>query len=60
MPSWTREPLGLPTLPVAHDRVAGVLGRVATRAVRWASSGDRELAAGLRASATARSEQWAS
>jgi uncharacterized protein (DUF2236 family) len=53
MPPWTREPLGLPVLPVAHDRVADALGRAATRVVRWATTGDREHAARLRASATA-------
>jgi uncharacterized protein (DUF2236 family) len=51
MPDWTREPLGLPTLPVAHDRVADALGHVATRTVRWATASDRALAAQLRASA---------
>ena len=50
MPEWTREPLALPRLPVAHDRVADALGRVATRTVRWATAGDRALAAQLRAS----------
>ncbi|HEX3221549.1 MAG TPA: oxygenase MpaB family protein [Nocardioides sp.] len=52
MPQWTREPLDLPTLPVAHDRVADALGRVATRTVRWATSGDRALTARLDATAT--------
>jgi uncharacterized protein (DUF2236 family) len=51
MPEWSREPLGLPRLPVAHDRVADVLGRAATRTVRWATSGDRAVVAGLRVSA---------
>jgi uncharacterized protein (DUF2236 family) len=51
MPEWTRPPLGLPTLPVAHDRVADVLGRAATRTVRWATAGDRDLAARLHAEA---------
>ena len=51
MPGWTREPLGLPTLPVAHDQVADALGRVATRTVRWATAGDRARAAQLRRTA---------
>jgi uncharacterized protein (DUF2236 family) len=51
MPHWTREPLGLPTLPVAHDRVADALGHVATRTVRWATASDRAMAAQLHASA---------
>jgi len=53
MPDWTREPLRLPRFPVAHDRVADVLGRVGTRTVRWATSSDRAMAAQLRASAAA-------
>jgi uncharacterized protein (DUF2236 family) len=53
MPTWTREPLGLPTFPVAHDRVAHVLGRVATRTVRWAIAGDQAHAAQLHARAAA-------
>jgi uncharacterized protein (DUF2236 family) len=52
MPDWSRGPLELPTLPVAHDRVADVLGRVATRTVRWATMNDRAFVAELRASAT--------
>ena len=52
MPEWTREPLGLPTLPVGHDRVADVLGRVATRTVRWATSDDRVLTDRLDATAS--------
>jgi uncharacterized protein (DUF2236 family) len=51
MPDWTREPLQLPALPVAHDRVADLLGRGATRAVRWATAGDRAEAARLHAAA---------
>ena len=53
MPDWTRRPLMLPTLPIAHDRVADALGRVATRTVRWATAADRATAARLRASAVA-------
>jgi uncharacterized protein (DUF2236 family) len=49
MPDWSRGPLHLPTLPVAHDRVADVLGHVATRTVRWAMSTDRAMANDLRA-----------
>ena len=52
MPEWTREPLGLPTLPVAHDRVADALGRAATRTVRWATSADQAMTARLDASAS--------
>ena len=53
MPGWTRRPLGLPTLPVAHDQVADALGRVATRTVRWATASDRARAAQLRRTAAA-------
>jgi len=53
MPTWTREPLGLPMLPVAHDRVAHVLGRVATQTVRWAIAGDQAHAAQLHAQTAA-------
>jgi uncharacterized protein (DUF2236 family) len=53
MPDWTREPLDLPTLPLAHDRVADVLGRGATRTVRWATASDRAQAARLHAAASA-------
>jgi uncharacterized protein (DUF2236 family) len=52
MPDWTREPLDLPALPIAHDRVADALGRAATRTVRWATAPDRALAARLHAQAT--------
>ncbi len=51
MPEWTREPLALPMLPIAHDRVAHALGRVATRTVRWAIAGDQAHAAQLHARA---------
>jgi uncharacterized protein (DUF2236 family) len=47
MPEWTRAPLDLPTFPVAHDRIADVLGRAATRTVRWATAADRATAARL-------------
>jgi uncharacterized protein (DUF2236 family) len=50
MPEWTREPLALPVLPVAHDRVSHSLGRIATRTVRWAIAGEGAHAAELRAS----------
>ncbi len=50
MPEWTREPLGLPTLPVAHDRIADALGRFSTRTVRWATSADRAHTASLHGS----------
>lgn len=52
MPDWTREPLDLPMLPLAHDRVADALGRGATRTVRWATAGDRAEAARLHAAAS--------
>jgi uncharacterized protein (DUF2236 family) len=51
MPEWTRRPLGLPRLPVAHDRVADVLGHAATRTVRWATASDHARAMELRAAA---------
>lgn len=61
MPEWTREPLALPRLPVAHDLVADALGRAATRTVRWATASDRRLAARLRAEASqSQSDRWAS
>ncbi len=47
LPDWARGPLGLPTLPFAHDRVAHLLGRAATQTVRWATTSDRALAARL-------------
>ncbi|HEX4471897.1 MAG TPA: oxygenase MpaB family protein [Nocardioides sp.] len=53
MPPWSREPLALPMLPVAHDRVAGALGGVATRTIRWAIAEDSAGAAQLRAAAAA-------
>jgi uncharacterized protein (DUF2236 family) len=52
MPEWSRGPLRLPTLPLAHDTVADVLGHVATRTVRWATAGDRAMAMRLRGSGT--------
>ncbi len=58
MPEWTRKPLGLPTLPVAHDRVADALGRVSTRTIRWATTGDRDLTATLRAGRDALVRRW--
>jgi uncharacterized protein (DUF2236 family) len=51
MPEWTRDQLGLPRFPVAHDRVADALGRFATRTVRWATASDRAVALELRAAA---------
>jgi uncharacterized protein (DUF2236 family) len=51
MPKWARRPLALPTLPVAHDRVADLLGMAATRTVRWATAPDRARAARLHAEA---------
>jgi uncharacterized protein (DUF2236 family)/predicted metal-dependent HD superfamily phosphohydrolase len=58
MPEWTRKPLGLPTLPVAHDRVADALGRLSTRTIRWATTGDRDLTATLRAGRDALVRRW--
>ena len=40
---WTREPLGLPMLPVVHDRVAGPLG-TRHRTIRWAMTSDPSVA----------------
>jgi uncharacterized protein (DUF2236 family) len=51
MPDWTREPLGLPVLPIAHDRIADALGRAATRTVRWAMAGGGSVTSRLRAEA---------
>ncbi len=53
MPAWTRDALDLPRLPVGHDRVADALGHMGTRTVRWATAGDRAVAAELHASASA-------
>jgi uncharacterized protein (DUF2236 family) len=53
MPEWTRDPLGLPQLPVANDRVAHLLASGATGVVRWAMSEDRAVVAGLREAAHA-------
>ncbi len=58
MPDWTRDQLGLPTLPVVHDRVAAVLGVVSTRTIRWATSGQRDLAASLRAAREGLAARW--
>jgi uncharacterized protein (DUF2236 family) len=54
MPDWSRQPLALPTLPLGHDLVADVLGRVATGTVRWATTNERAVAAQLRRTAAAR------
>jgi len=40
MPPWSRRPLGLPMLPIGHDRLARPLGGLATRAIRWAMTSD--------------------
>ena len=58
MPEWTREPLGLPTLPLGHDRVAAVLGRASTKAIRWATTGDRDLTRTLRAGREKLIRRW--
>lgn len=36
MPRWTREPLGLPSYPLAERTVVRALGAAATRTIRWA------------------------
>jgi len=36
MPRWTREPLALPSYPVAERTVVRALGSAATRTIRWA------------------------
>jgi len=58
MPEWTREPLGLPMLPVGHDRVAAALGSVSTKAIRWATTGDRDLTRTLRAGREQLLRRW--
>jgi predicted metal-dependent HD superfamily phosphohydrolase len=58
MPDWTRKPLGLPALPVGHDRLAAPLGTAATRAIRWASSGQRDTTALLRTKREALNDRW--
>jgi uncharacterized protein (DUF2236 family) len=49
MPTWSRRPLGLPMLPVGHDRVARPLGALATHTIRWAMTSDPSVVARLRA-----------
>jgi uncharacterized protein (DUF2236 family) len=49
MPQWSRKPLGLPMVPLVHDRVAGPLGAIATRTIRWAMASDPSVAARLQA-----------
>jgi hypothetical protein len=49
MPAWSREPLGLPMLPVGHDRIARPLGALATRTIRWAMTSDPSVVARLQA-----------
>jgi uncharacterized protein (DUF2236 family)/predicted metal-dependent HD superfamily phosphohydrolase len=58
MPEWSRKPLGLPTLPIAHDRVADALGRFSTRTIRWAMTADRDVVSNLRTSREALSRRW--
>ena len=36
MPRWTREPLGLPSFPIAERTVVRAMGAAATRTIRWA------------------------
>jgi uncharacterized protein (DUF2236 family) len=47
MPAWSREPLGLPMLPIGHDRIARPLGALATRTIRWAMTSDPSVVARL-------------
>jgi hypothetical protein len=49
MPQWSRKPLGLPMVPLVHDSLAGPLGAVATRTIRWAMTSDPSVVARLRA-----------
>ena len=49
MPPWSRKPLGLPMLPVGHDRLARPLGGLATRAIRWAMTSDPSVVTRLEA-----------
>jgi len=43
MPEWTREPLGLPHVPLAERTVVPVLGTAATRTIRWAMGTGRPV-----------------
>jgi uncharacterized protein (DUF2236 family) len=52
MPRWARQPLGLPMVPLVHDRIAGPLGAVATRTIRWAMTSDPSVVARLEAERT--------
>jgi predicted metal-dependent HD superfamily phosphohydrolase/uncharacterized protein (DUF2236 family) len=58
MPEWTRRPLGLPVLPICHERVAAPLGAGATRTIRWALSGRRDTTALLRTRREALDARW--
>jgi hypothetical protein len=49
MPQWSRKPLGLPMVPLVHDRIAGPLGTLATRTIRWAMTSDPSVVTRLRA-----------
>ncbi len=44
MPSWSREPLALPSYPVAERTVVRALGGAATRTIRWAMAPGRPRA----------------
>ena len=46
-------PLGLPMVPLVHDRLAGPLGALATRTIRWAMTSDPSVVARLEASRAA-------
>jgi uncharacterized protein (DUF2236 family) len=43
LPVWTRQPLGLPNLPLVEQAIALPVGDAATRVIRWALKHPREL-----------------
>jgi uncharacterized protein (DUF2236 family) len=49
MPHWSRKPLGLPVVPLVHDRLAAPLGALATRTIRWAMTSDPSVVSRLQA-----------
>jgi uncharacterized protein (DUF2236 family) len=49
MPRWSRKPLGLPVVPLVHDRLTRPLGTLATGTIRWAMTSDPSVVARLRA-----------
>jgi uncharacterized protein (DUF2236 family) len=56
MPPWSRKPLGLPMVPLVHDRIAGPLGALATRTIRWAMTSDPSVVTRLQAQREAQLE----